>query len=273
MKKTFLKIFAFALILTSCSNEEIVNDNSAESKDLNLEKADGLLPSRIVVTTVDEDNKPVSYTDKYTYDGNKLASSLNDSGTRVTYKYVGNNITLKTYFDTKQNNIKLGTQKISYSSTNEPIKSVINLKSFTDGKESVVLQILNFDYSTKNQVTIKGVTKQNGKITAKFTEVEKLLNGNVIESLFFYDGKIESDGISQFDNKKSPFANVVGNKRFFGPELEGGVGAHQYENNRIKYTDDKGKIYSTKIEFNNNGLPTKFTETGGDDHISKIFYK
>jgi hypothetical protein len=268
MKKTFLKIFALALILTSCSNEEIVNDNSLESKDSNLEKAGNLLPVKIITTGVNDAS--VSFVENFKYSGNKVASSQSSDGIKITYQYAGNNIVSKTYFDTNDNNKQVGTEKISYSSTNNPVKRVLNFKG---GKLGNFIQTSNYDYSINNQVTIKAIARSEGKVIAKSTTIETFLNGNLIKSAFIADGEGVEVENYEYDNKKSPFTNVVGNKNFIGGEA--GLGLLKNKNNVIKFSDKEGTIIFSKITFNTDGLPTKINESGSttDNFVTKISYK
>jgi nitrous oxide reductase accessory protein NosL len=261
MKKTFLKIFAFALILTSCSNEEIANDNSLQSKDSNLEKAGNLLPSKIEIRSGNE--PAVVY--NYKYNGNKLASSLEPEGIKIVYQYVGNNITGKTYFEATSNK-QIGTEKIYYSSANNPVKRVINFDGGDEYGDYVTTQL--YDFSRNDQVVIRSVTRAEGQLPFKTTTIENIVNGNVVKSTFIPEGQKPQTEIYVYDNKKSPFTNVVGDKRFINSEGS----PFENKNNAVRFSDEIGSIFFN-LTFNNEGFPVKITETGSrDNFVTRIFY-
>jgi hypothetical protein len=198
----------------------------------------------------------------FKYNGNKLESSTDGLGQKIVYKYEGNSITSKTYF---VGNEKLATQKISYSSDGNPLKSVLDVRG---GINNNYVETTTYDFSKSDKVTIRTIIVPQGGKADRQTITEFISNGNIVKSIFNSDF-LKNTTTFEYDNKKSPFINVIGNRRFIDTGLES-----LSINNVVRdYSNDDGSA-SYKYKYNNNGFPTRSDRKGVDlePFFVKYFY-
>lgn len=243
MKKILLFVGVFALLLTSCSN-----DDSSDS--------DSVLLKKEVITG--EGGKT---TVNYTYEGNKIVSVIDDAGViNMHYTYTGDVIS-----------------KIEFKLPDGTNEQVNSFTYGSDGKLATFVRV-EFDeddvkgykevysYNTNGTISVysysgtdKAQTNPSGTATITFVngDVSEVVSTNSPNHKYVYDGK------------NNPSKNVLGLDKISFVDGEGN-GVFQ---NEISDTS-AGEVWSTySYTYNSDGYPEKSTSnTEGLSYTSEYFY-
>lgn len=239
-----IKLLGLGLLLSitlfSCSKDE--ESTPPDSASL-------ILPKKV------NEKDPV-YNDKgkdtyFTYDGNKIVSSIYDGQYKRVFTYTGDLITKVESFSYD----KL-TWSIDYTYTNGKLTSML------EKEPPYNPQLTNYIHNTDGTVLYSS-TSGKGKLTFK--------DGNLVEDAS------ETNGTEtyEYDTKNNPFKNVLGVSALLYND-KGGILFNASKNNYIKKTDKYNGITSvlttSTITYNSNGYPIEDKEywAGGTDYT---FYK
>jgi len=212
-------------------------------------------PTSLILTKRVNERDPV-YSDigkdtYFTYDGNKIVSSIYDGKYKDVYTYTGNFITKIEEFSSE----KL-TNTIDFTYTNGKLTSVLEKEPLYPSK------ITNYVHNSDGTVSYSS-TSGKGKLTFK--------DGNLMEDAS------ETNGTEtyEYDTKNNPFKNILGISALLY-NAKGGILFNASKNNYIKNTDKYNGVTSilttSTITYNSDGYPIEDKEywTGGTDYT---FYK
>lgn len=228
MKKILCLFTALTLVLASCSSDDSSSDSSN---------------SVLLKKTINTDNKGKKITTNYTYNGNKIVSSIDDLGdSNAYYTYTGDLIT-----------------KLECKLPDGTVE-LVNTYNYTDGKLTTFVRINPdmdwgykeiYTYNADGTITVeKYVGDSKTQALHNATGTVKFSNGEVIE--IFDDNS--SNHKYTHDTKNNPMKNVLGwNKINFtdgeGPAvihnmLTDKVGAEFWGNYTYTYNGDEYPIIS-----------------------------
>lgn len=227
MKK--FKLFGLGLLLSitllSCSKDEKSTPDSASI----------ILPKKMNFIE-NTSNDKVGKDTYFTYNGNKIVSSIYDNLYKNVYTYTGNFITKVEEFQYAEL-----TYSWDYTYTNGKLTSVLEkeprysyskLTNYVHNTDGTVL------YSSKNG---------KGKLTFK--------DGNLVEDA------TETNGTEtyEYDTKNNPFKNILGISVLLYSYKEDGAHFNSSKNNYIKRTDkyngNTSVLSTSTISYNSNGYP------------------
>ena len=249
MKKLLYLLFAIALI--GCSSDE---DESASD---DIQTGKNLLVKSINLTDSSEGNSNLL---EYSYEGNKLVKLLSTS---TSIYYTGKRIFSNTYIYT-DNLISVinrynSEQELSYQTFLE-YDDFDRLISIRDDAETSRYDdnLLSFVYSSDNTE----VTSSNAGTVVKFN------SGNIS---FTND---REQGKYTYDDKHSPFKNIIGNNEIFSLTigfLERDVIYFGANNNFVKIESSDGSEVSYTYDYNNEGYPRNIIgKSQGDVFLTAI---
>lgn len=246
MKKILCLFSAFTLVLiSSCSSD----DSSSESND-------DLVLLKKTITTDSDGNK---VTTNYKFNGNKIVSTIDDSGElELYYTYTGDLITKLEYKfpDGSLDQINLFTYnsegKLATAVRIDPEMEWGNKEVFTyneDGSVSVI------EYIGDDETQ----TQENATRTIKFLagEVSEITSTNSPNHKYVYD------------TKNNPLKNVLGFDKiaFIDAEADGVL------HNTISDTSEGEVLYNYVFTYNSNGYPVKSDEIDdGETSSTEYFY-
>ncbi len=207
MKKLFLVLSAFVLVLGSCSKSEdamVVVEPDSVSENL-----DNILIKQII----ESNGTVVTKTTTFTYDGKKILKTEDTQGVKVVFTYVDDLITKKV---TTSNNSLLETEDFTYNSANKLIKyssltsdsSVAKIENYIDNSNDNVNDLI-FNNIVGNTI-IAGISFEDGFVTYLGNEVIK--NGYQLYTNPPFDPKLIFNKSYLFDTKKSFYKNITGFK-------------------------------------------------------------
>lgn len=245
MKKLFALVSAFALVFTSCSNDE--DDNSNNIPDVLVTK---------IIETYDDNS---TYTTEYVYSGTKLVSSTGSDGEYELFTYTGNLITKIEYFLSDDTLDELETY--TYDSSDRLISFVRVFPTNTDwgNKET-------YTYNTNGTISVNYYSGDyNSQTNLDQTGVITFLNGE-ISQIATSDGNTDD---YTYDNKNNPFKNVLGyNKIYFTDALTDGV-----VNNVVTMTSSlTGGSYVNTNTYNSNDFILTSESVSSVETISSEFF-
>lgn len=242
MKKLFVLVSAFTLLLTSCSSEDDLPSTPSNTP---------VLVIKMVLTSPDEDvDSYWNNTIDFTYNGTKLVEATEDDGFKTVYTYTGNLISKIEYFD----GTTLYAQDLFAYNSNNKLTEYRYLELDDDFENRFV-----YVYNSNSTVT---VTEYQGTI------------GNTTQSpatpdtYVFTNGELSSTdgGNLDYDSKNNPFKNVTGFQEIITPEFSDDymiafgrnqnlvaapVGASTTEGTFASYTYNLGDYPITSINTTN----------------------
>ena len=242
MKKLLYLLFAIALI--GCSSDE---DESASD---DIQTGKNLLVKSINLTDSSEGNSNLL---EYSYEGNKLVKLLSTS---TSIYYTGKRIFSNTYIYT-DNLISVinrynSEQELSYQTFLE-YDDFDRLISIAGTPERDVSFVYNSD---------------NTEVTTSFGGTLKFNSGNIS----YTDDRVQSK--FTFDDKHSPFKNIIGNSEIFSLYLGFTdfdnlfIGAN---NTFVKIESSDGSEVSYTYDYNNEGYPRNIIgKSQGDVFLTAI---
>jgi hypothetical protein len=208
MKKLFLVLSAFALVLGSCSKSEdepvVVQPDPVEVV------PPVVVPSGILLTkTITTGTTGTVTTKNFTYNGNKLVSASSTSGFSSETTYSGDLITKIEDFT----NAVLSKRETFAYDANGRLSSY-TFRRFNSGNDNVTKSVLTYlpngditsinyigdDTAQTTQVSTSKAFFTNGEITKKETYTPATPNNIAVTSTFDYT----------YDLKNNPFKNITG---------------------------------------------------------------
>lgn len=157
---------------------------------------------KIVETTV-ENGSSGSLTYTLSYDGNKLKDIALSDASRYVYTYTGD---LITKIESFRSSVLYSTDEYTYE--NGKLISKTTTKAFSNAPQEKLTFVYNSN-GTVNANESQIINKQEIKYDT--TTLYTFANGNLVSSELI-DGVLKEKITSTFDDKKSPFINIVGAK-------------------------------------------------------------
>lgn len=192
MKKFITVLSLIALVITSCSKDDSINEEISNSS--------GPLLTKLIYTTLDEDQDSYyNSTYNFVYNGNKIERINHDDGYDKFF-YSGELLIRVESYNT--NDFLEYKDLFVYNSNNQLID--YRFQDVEDDFEDVNL----YTYNSNGTISMQNYTSTIGSATVPPIAnnlVYYLTNGEI--------SKIESGSLSYIgihDNKNSPFKNVVG---------------------------------------------------------------
>ncbi|MCR4033373.1 MULTISPECIES: hypothetical protein [Flavobacterium] len=243
MKKILCLFSALSMVLiSSCSS-----DDSSEATDVVL------LPKKITETLV-ENGKPGSLTYTLSYDGNKLKEIALSDASRSVFTYTGDLITKVELY---RSSVLYSTDVYAYEG--DKLVSKITTREANKNYQSKLTYVYNANGTVNaNESDIDNRFEIKYDTTTLYT----FQNGNIVSSEYING---ERDKVTNtFDNKKSPFLNIIGVKALF--DLDNDYFDFYSVNNVVKKVtvayDNKGVVTQTTTEeptykYNNSNYATE----------------
>ncbi|MBF4516790.1 hypothetical protein IRZ71_10560 [Flavobacterium sp. ANB] len=234
MKKILCLLSIILLSFSSCTNDDKESSNLQE-------------PIFVKETAVSINGK--TYTQKMSYDGNRIQSITFQDGSKTNYIYTGDVITKVEDVDAQG---KLFSIR-EYKYVNGKIYSCLSADyDFGPQYKNLVKYFHNEDgtvtYQKYNVNFITGEEEEEDPISGKFF----FKNGNIIKDEQYLNSVLESSLLYEYDTKNNNLKNILGYNLLL--KLESTV------NNIIKTTSlYKTGYIGTVInvyEYNSNGYPT-----------------
>lgn len=187
MRKVLLFFVASAFVLQSCASDDSGNQPTEG----------GVLLQSTVQTTGSD-----SYTTNYTYNGNKIASSVIENGDTTLYSYTGNQIT--SIEVQNANGVTSYEFEFTYSGGH-----MVEAKRTQTGLGIVMLQT----FAYPNATTITGQTfigDENSQDQLLYDQVYTIGSNGEISTLANTASGSTTTYSYTYDDKNNPFKNVVG---------------------------------------------------------------
>lgn len=228
MKKLFLFIGASLLMLTSCSSDD---SNSSEPT------------ATVLLKKTSTVSNGKTYTQDFTYSGNKIVSNVDRDGNKTAFTYTGDFITKVVNIDNKG----VVDYTIDFTYTNGKLTSKLTYESGEKYKYKT-----KYVHNTDGTISFEefrvaldtGVEQESGNI-GKYT----YKGGNLIKKEKSYYGS-ESIISYEYDAKNNPFKNVLGFNLLLDEEMS--------TNNIVKTTFSNSKdIVTRTFIYNADGFPTE----------------
>ncbi|OAZ05336.1 hypothetical protein [Flavobacterium succinicans] len=228
MKKLLSLLGATLLVLASCSTDDTNSSNPTAS---------------ILVKKMSTVNNGKTYTQDFTYSGNKIVSTVDSDGNKTAYTYTGDFITKIVDTDNKG----AVDYTIEFSYTNSKLTSKTTYESGAQYKYRTKY-VHNTDgtisYEEFRTAVATGVEQEYGYI-GKYT----YKGGNLIKNEYLYYGS-ENTASYEYDTKNTPFKNVLGFNLLLEEDMT--------SNNIVKITYSKSKdVISNTYIYNADGFPTE----------------
>lgn len=229
MKKLLSLLGATLLVLTSCSTDDTNSSNPAAT---------------ILVKKTSNVDNGKTYTEDYTYSGNKIVSIVDNDGNKTAFTYTGDVITK--IVDTDNKGVVDYTSDFAY--TNGKLTSMITFEPGAQYKYKT-----KYVHNTDGTISFEefrisvatGVEQEYGSI-GKYTYKD----GNLSKKERSYYGS-ESITSYEYDTKNNPFKNVLGFNLLIDNE-------YYSINNVVKITYSKSnEVFSNTYIYNADGFPTE----------------
>jgi YD repeat-containing protein len=244
MKKIFLFVSAYVLLLTSCSSDD-------------SERATANQTEPLLTKTIETYDDGSTYTTNFTYDGYKLLKVEDSDGESETFVYDANGKLIsgvEKYFN--GNTLITSNVEYVYNTQNQLVSIVYDNGIHTDYTYNANGTITELNYSSNGDYDTLIYTFSNNNII--------LVNQTI--------GNQTSIVNYQFDNLNGPFRNVFNSYDLFRNYFEFDF---NNETNAVYDNDTSSFLSSTSTYvYNSDYYPTTKTETTGDGEVivTQYFY-
>lgn len=253
MKKLIYLLSITFLLLQSCSSDDSSSSNSTS-----------VLVKKNIETSPDG-----VFTTIFTYNGNKIAdviSSVTGSMARTgRYTYTGDLITKVDVFD--YTNTLVGRSFYNYNLDNK-LASFVELNYTNDSGRRAT-------YTYNSDGTISS-SEYEGDLTSQTTLYETktiIFNNGEVSSLIEHLGTYSETTYYTYDNKNSPFKNVLGSDKLSYAVF--GTLTSEINHNLIKMDKSIGTsnfVSNWQYTYNSNDYPTSKSSVEYPNETKQFFY-